>query len=127
MTPPLRKAVHPLRLTSLGGRAIPIRSRPSSSGRRRCAKNYKERIMNKMLDRDSLKHLENEVADWQTNEVAAFLKKQAERKHEFFTTGDIPVKRVYTAADIADTPIEDIGLPGRYPFTRGPYPTMYRS
>jgi len=80
-----------------------------------------------MLDRDSLKHLENEVADWQTNEVAAFLKKQAERKHEFFTTGDIPVKRVYTAADIADTPIEDIGLPGRYPFTRGPYPTMYRS
>ena len=83
--------------------------------------------MNKMLDRDSLKHLENEVADWQTNEVAAFLKKQAERKDEFFTTGDIPVKRVYTAADIADTPIEDIGLPGRYPFTRGPYPTMYRS
>jgi 2-hydroxyisobutanoyl-CoA mutase large subunit len=37
------------------------------------------------------------------------------------------VKRVYTAADAAETPIEDIGLPGRYPFTRGPYPTMYRS
>jgi methylmalonyl-CoA mutase N-terminal domain/subunit len=34
---------------------------------------------------------------------------------------------VYTAADVAGTPIEDIGLPGRYPFTRGPYPTMYRS
>ena len=83
--------------------------------------------MNKMLDPKSLDRLESEVADWEANEVAAFLKKQAERKEAFFTTGDIPVKRVYTAADIADTPIEDIGLPGRYPFTRGPYPTMYRS
>lgn len=83
--------------------------------------------MNKILDPKSLDRLANEVADWEANEVAAFLKKQAERKSQFFTTGDIPVKRVYTAADIADTPIEDIGLPGRYPFTRGPYPTMYRS
>jgi 2-hydroxyisobutanoyl-CoA mutase large subunit len=83
--------------------------------------------MNKMLDPKSLDQLEIEVADWEANEVAAFQKKQAERKQQFFTIGDFPVKRVYTAADIADTPIEDIGLPGRYPFTRGPYPTMYRS
>jgi methylmalonyl-CoA mutase N-terminal domain/subunit len=34
--------------------------------------------------------------------------------------------RTYTALDIAEVPLEDIGLPGRYPFTRGPYPTMYR-
>lgn len=66
------------------------------------------------------------VRDWEQNEVAAFLKRAPERREEFFTIGDIPVKRVYTAADIADTPAEDIGLPGRYPFTRGPYPTMYR-
>ncbi len=83
--------------------------------------------MNKMLDPKSLVSLRDEVAAWEANEVAAFLKKQKERREQFFTTGDIPVKRVYTAADIADTPIEDIGLPGRYPFTRGPYPTMYRS
>ena len=83
--------------------------------------------MNKMLDPSSLEALSSEVADWEANEVAAFLNKQAERKPAFFTSGDIPVKRVYTAADLADTPIEDVGLPGRYPFTRGPYPTMYRS
>ncbi len=83
--------------------------------------------MNEMLDPKSLEALTGEVADWEANEVAAFLKKQAERKPAFFTTGDIPVKRTYTAADVADTPIEDIGLPGRFPFTRGPYPTMYRS
>ena len=83
--------------------------------------------MNKILDKDRLEQLSREVADWEAKEVAAFLKKQAERREQFFTIGDIPVKRAYTAADIADTPIEDIGLPGRYPFTRGPYPTMYRS
>ncbi len=37
------------------------------------------------------------------------------------------MKRTYTALDVKDTPLEDIGLPGQYPFTRGPYPTMYRS
>jgi 2-hydroxyisobutanoyl-CoA mutase large subunit len=83
--------------------------------------------MNEMPDPKSLEALTDEVADWEANEVAAFLRKQAERKPAFFTTGDVPVKRTYTAADVADTPIEDIGLPGRYPFTRGPYPTMYRS
>ena len=80
-----------------------------------------------VLDQKDIERLRNEVADWESKEVATFLKKQAERKPAFFTLGGVPVKRVYTAADAAETPIEDIGLPGRYPFTRGPYPTMYRS
>ena len=79
------------------------------------------------LDAEIAARVGKETQDWEEREVAAFLKKQAERKEQFFTTGDFPVKRVYTAADVKDTPIEDIGLPGRYPFTRGPYPTMYRS
>jgi methylmalonyl-CoA mutase N-terminal domain/subunit len=83
--------------------------------------------MNEMLDPKSPGSLENELADWEANEVASFLRKQAERKPQFFSGSDIPIKRVYTAADMADIPVEEIGLPGRYPFTRGPYPTMYRS
>jgi 2-hydroxyisobutanoyl-CoA mutase large subunit len=79
------------------------------------------------LDAEIAARVGKEVKEWEEQEVAAFLKKQAERKEEFFTIGDFPVKRVYTAADVAGTPIADIGLPGRYPFTRGPYPTMYRS
>lgn len=78
------------------------------------------------IDRIAVEELRSEVRDWETTEVADFLKRAPERKDAFFTLGDIPVKRVYTAADIAGTPAEDIGLPGRYPFTRGPYPTMYR-
>ena len=83
--------------------------------------------MNEIFTLNSLEKLRSEIAHWESKEVAAFLKKQAERKEQFFTTGDFPVQRVYTADDIAETPLEDIGLPGRYPFTRGPYPTMYRS
>jgi 2-hydroxyisobutanoyl-CoA mutase large subunit len=83
--------------------------------------------MNEMLEPQSLEKLASELDDWEQKELAAFLRKQAERREQFFTSGDIPVKRVYTAADTADIPLEDIGLPGRYPFTRGPYPTMYRS
>jgi methylmalonyl-CoA mutase N-terminal domain/subunit len=79
------------------------------------------------LDAEIAARVGNEEKEWEAREVAAFLKKQAERREQFFTIGDFPVKRVYTAADVAATPIEDIGLPGRYPFTRGPYPTMYRS
>jgi methylmalonyl-CoA mutase N-terminal domain/subunit len=79
------------------------------------------------ISQKTIDDLRAEEQDWEAKEVAQFLRKQAERKESFFTLGDFPVKRVYTAADLASTPIEDIGLPGRYPFTRGPYPTMYRS
>jgi methylmalonyl-CoA mutase cobalamin-binding domain/chain len=71
--------------------------------------------------------LEEQLELWEKEEVSTFLSKQPEREEEFFTLGGFPVKRSYTALDTKDIPIEDIGLPGQYPFTRGPYPTMYRS
>ncbi len=83
--------------------------------------------MTKALDKATADALRAQEKAWEANEVAGFLKKAGETKPAFFTLGDFPVKRTYTAADIADTPLEDIGLPGQYPFTRGPYPTMYRS
>ena len=79
------------------------------------------------LEPEQRDRLDAERKAWEAGEVAAFLARQPERKERFHTTGDFPVERTYTAADIADTPLADIGLPGRYPFTRGPYPTMYRS
>ncbi|HUF45395.1 MAG TPA: methylmalonyl-CoA mutase, partial [Aestuariivirgaceae bacterium] len=62
---------------------------------------------------EPLEDLAKERDEWERNEVALFLNKQAERKQAFFTLGDIPVKRVYSALDVADTPLADIGLPGR--------------
>lgn len=78
------------------------------------------------FDHEALGRLEGQVADWEEGEVAKFTARSPERKTQFATLGGFPVNRTYTALDIADTPIEDIGLPGQYPFTRGPYPTMYR-
>lgn len=75
---------------------------------------------------DALNEIARELNEWESDELATFLQRQPERKEEFRTFGNMPLKRVYTALDVADTPPDDIGLPGRYPFTRGPYPTMYR-
>src|SRR6202165_4960591 len=79
------------------------------------------------IELDNPEAVQNEVRDWEQREVKSFLAKQKERKDQFYTSGGFPGKRTYTVLDIKDTPIEDVGLPGRYPFTRGPYPTMYRS
>jgi methylmalonyl-CoA mutase N-terminal domain/subunit len=67
-----------------------------------------------------------ERAGWEADELAAFLDRQPEQKERYLTRARRPVRRVYTPADLGDTTFEDIGLPGRYPYTRGPYPTMYR-
>lgn len=82
--------------------------------------------MSKTIAEINVADLERQYREWEEKEVAAFLARAPERKKSFFTMGGVPVKRTYTAADIAETPAEDIGLPGVYPFTRGPYPTMYR-
>ncbi len=76
---------------------------------------------------DSLRDgAEADLAEWEAHELAGFLARQPEQKQEYLTRARRPVRRVYTPADLAGTDWDDIGLPGRYPFTRGPYPTMYR-
>ena len=62
--------------------------------------------------------------EWERNELHRFVKRQAEGKERYETLSGLPVKRVYTPEDAV--PFGEIGLPGQYPFTRGPYPTMYR-
>ena len=52
---------------------------------------------------------------------------QKERKAKFVTLSDIPVKPLYDGSDLAGFDVaRDLGFPGEYPFTRGPYDTMYR-
>jgi methylmalonyl-CoA mutase N-terminal domain/subunit len=45
---------------------------------------------------------------------------------ETTTDSGIPVAAVYTDADVSGDLTDRLGLPGAPPFTRGPYPTMYR-
>ncbi|HTO96038.1 MAG TPA: methylmalonyl-CoA mutase family protein [Myxococcales bacterium] len=63
---------------------------------------------------------------WEKAELAEFIRKQPEAKQKYETLSGIPVERVYTPEHVAGTSFEEIGLPGQYPYTRGPYPTLYR-
>jgi methylmalonyl-CoA mutase cobalamin-binding domain/chain len=66
-----------------------------------------------------------ELAAWEENELAGFIRRQPESADDYRSASGIPVKRVYTPGDLPED-WHTIGLPGQYPFTRGPYPTMYR-
>ncbi|MEA2277253.1 MAG: 2-hydroxyisobutanoyl-CoA mutase large subunit [Solirubrobacteraceae bacterium] len=79
-----------------------------------------------LIEETVLASIERDLAEWEANELASFVQRRPESQSTYLSGSQRPVKRVYTPADVADIPLEDIGLPGRYPFTRGPYPTMYR-
>ena len=48
-------------------------------------------------------------------------------EEQLFSVSGIPIKDVYNPGDVKDINYDrDIGLPGKPPFTRGVYSTMYR-
>ena len=50
-----------------------------------------------------------------------------EKKDKFFTPSQIEIKKIYSERDLTNSDLSrDLGEPGKYPFTRGIYPTMYR-
>jgi len=53
-------------------------------------------------------------------------KKRLERDAEFSTISGKEIQPLYTDEDLGPDAAEGIGEPGSYPFTRGPYPSMYR-
>jgi len=69
-----------------------------------------------------LEELKQEMHRWR----AAYLK-HALRDTDFTGSSGRVVKPCYTPVDASDaTYLEQLGLPGEYPFTRGVHPTMYR-
>ncbi|MDX8528420.1 methylmalonyl-CoA mutase family protein [Mesorhizobium sp. MSK_1335] len=74
----------------------------------------------------AIEDIREKQASWEEKELAAALSSRPEEKPAYETECGIPLKRVYTAADVADIPADELGFPGAYPFTRGAYPTMYR-
>src|SRR5574341_2334529 len=79
-----------------------------------------------MFDPDTIERVKAMRQAWEADELRAFRERQPESRDRDTTASGLPVHRVYTPEDVAGIPFEEIGLPGRYPFTRGPYPTMYR-
>ncbi len=65
--------------------------------------------------------------EWRKNVYEQAIKKSPEREMQFTTASFVPVNPLYTSLDHdAGSDAETLGFPGRYPFTRGIQPTMYR-
>ncbi len=67
-----------------------------------------------------------EYKDWQDKELASSLKRAPERKEKFTNHGGEEISRLAVPKSLDEAYLEDIGFPGRYPYTRGVQPTMYR-
>src|SRR5688572_4526159 len=87
---------------------------------------------------------------WRRERLEPALERGPERRERFITQSGVEIDRVYTPADLTDPandpdvgrpryafspppgdgsgwdPIDDLGLPGEPPFTRGIHPTGHR-
>jgi len=65
--------------------------------------------------------------DWEQHVLKPATNKFPERKKEFVTGSSVPIDRLYTPDSVEKLDyLRDVGFPGKYPFTRGVQPTMYR-
>ena len=72
---------------------------------------------------DALEEIESRKKKWLEQDYSA----GRERDVPFETMSGIPVKPLYGPEDLAQVDyLKDLGFPGREPFVRGVYPTMYR-
>jgi methylmalonyl-CoA mutase N-terminal domain/subunit len=76
------------------------------------------------MAKENLSQIEAKQKEWEDGNLRRYLEEFPER--DIYT--ELPVRRVYTPADRANSDyLKDLGLPGEYPYTRGITPTMYRS
>ena len=79
-----------------------------------------------MADRNGQNRLEETGKEWD-GEYQRYVEKRPERKESFENLSWIKVNPLYTPRDLEGLDYEkDIGFPGKYPYTRGVYNTMYR-
>jgi methylmalonyl-CoA mutase N-terminal domain/subunit len=71
--------------------------------------------------------LKKQKKDWEETTVRQVISRYPELKAEFVTGSDKPVERLYLPESLSvEEYLEKQGFPGRYPYTRGVQPTMYR-
>ncbi len=64
---------------------------------------------------------------WEEETLKPSCEKSPELRETFTTLSGVPIRRLYTSADLPDLEYtRDLGDPGEYPFTRGIHRTMYR-
>jgi methylmalonyl-CoA mutase, N-terminal domain len=64
---------------------------------------------------------------WEREAYEPFVRRSPERDVPYESLSGIPIEPLYTPEDLAGWRYEDkLGYPGEFPYTRGPYPSMYR-
>jgi len=72
--------------------------------------------------------LDGELERWEQLTLLPFTERRPESRPSFRTQGGLPLERLYTPSHVAGVDyLRDLGFPGAFPYTRGPYPTMYRA
>ncbi len=80
-----------------------------------------------MYDEEELESIRQASEEWSEETLEPVLDRHGERTDRFATVSNLEVDRLYTPTDVADLDyLDDLGFPGEEPYTRGPYPTMYR-
>ena len=80
-----------------------------------------------MYDRLKLEELRQSLEKWEEITLGHYLARLPERQAQFITASSEPVERLYTPLDVARLDyLEDLALPGEYPYTRGIHPTLHR-
>ncbi|WP_373188837.1 methylmalonyl-CoA mutase [Halolamina sp.] len=80
-----------------------------------------------MYDDEDLAAIRESREEWEEETLDPVLDAYGERKDRFATVSNLEVDRLYGPNDVSDIDYEeDLGHPGEFPYTRGPYPTMYR-
>lgn len=81
-----------------------------------------------MYDLKELSGLKEAQDKWDETTLQQNLSRLPERQSNFMTTSSELIQRLYTPLDNSQLDyLEDLGLPGEYPYTRGIHPTLYRS
>ncbi len=79
--------------------------------------------MTNLFNKTALDELGENKKTWQDK----FDKSKKMENKSYQTLSGIPVKPLYTPADLPDMDVlQDLGFPGQAPFVRGVHPTMYR-
>ena len=75
-----------------------------------------------------LSDLKKAEKEWMENKYQKTADRFGLRKTEFLSDSEKEVKAIYTPLDLKNTDYQnDLSFPGEFPYTRGVYPTMYRS
>ena len=120
--PPARRTQKKLR----PAKSLRTARSPRAARKRSAAGARKSRPTARTYDAATVRQLSSAERAWLQGEVARSTARAPARRTEFLTDSGIPVPTVVTPAERAREDQAELGLPGRFPYTRGVQPTMYR-